>query len=156
MEMESKRSIASRENGKLGGVKTDEGKLISSRNSLKHGILSEADCSYDLIKVDPLYLKLLDEFKVKSESRRMLVEQLAICYLKLARCNRFERELLEEACNTVYEEDPVETLLSGMSISNDKKATISNEWFLKMDLVLTRYEPQLVKRMINIINELKK
>ena len=42
MENTSQKQIdANRENGKKGGVKTDEGKAVSKYNALKHGILSK-------------------------------------------------------------------------------------------------------------------
>lgn len=40
-ETSQKQIDANRENGKLGGVKTDEGKTVSRYNAIKHGLLSE-------------------------------------------------------------------------------------------------------------------
>ncbi len=40
--MTSEKQIeANKENGKLGGVKTDEGKAVSKYNAIKHGLLSK-------------------------------------------------------------------------------------------------------------------
>lgn len=156
MNEESKRTIASRNNGKKGGVKTEEGKMVSSRNSFKHGILSNSTTDYDLLKSNQLYIDLVVEFKASTVVSLMLVEQLVICYVKLGRCNRFEQELLNETIKTKYEKSPLDTMFFGVTVPENERALISADWFQKMDLVLTRYEPQLVKRMITIINELQK
>lgn len=42
-----KQLIANRENGKLGGVKTEEGKAVSRMNATKHGLLSQEICLKD-------------------------------------------------------------------------------------------------------------
>lgn len=142
MNEESKRAIASRINGKKGGVKTEEGKIISSKNSFKHGILSNSKTDYDLIKANQLYIDLVAEFNANTVASSMLIEQLVICYVKLARCNRFEQELLNEAIKTKYEKDPLDELFSKVTVPEGQRALINEEWFQRMDLVLTRYEPQ--------------
>ena len=40
-EISQKQLEANRENAKLGGVKTEEGKAVSKYNAIKHGLLSE-------------------------------------------------------------------------------------------------------------------
>ena len=40
-EISQKQLEANRENAKLGGVKTEEGKAVSRYNAVKHGLLSD-------------------------------------------------------------------------------------------------------------------
>ncbi len=95
-----KKRKASQENGKKGGVKTNAGKAVSSQNAIKHGVLSNSLSEYDKLSSIALYKKLAIEFEVKTTYQRMLLEQLVLCYIKLARCSRFESEIMNEAVST--------------------------------------------------------
>lgn len=79
--------IANRLNGRLGGVKTVEGKAIACRNSLKHGLLASqinwwhgGDKEAFRLLLDELW----DEFKPVSRSERILIETFAIFHWKHA------------------------------------------------------------------------
>lgn len=65
-----------------GGPKTEEGKMASSKNSLKHGILSNTLTEFDRINVSVLMEAFIEEFSAKTYYQKILVEQLVLCYVK--------------------------------------------------------------------------
>ena len=129
----SRRRKASKENGKKGGVKTVEGKAISSRNALKHGILANALSGYDKINYETIYELLSKEFKVTKFSHEMILEQLVICYIKLGRCLRCENDLIREGTQ--------ELKLPPLGVAYEDQAFIDEDFYKRMELVLTKYEP---------------
>ncbi len=153
-----RRRRASRENGQKGGVKTDEGKVASSQNALKHGVLSSKFRlkGYDSINHQIIYDTLEKEFDAKSLHQKMLVEQLVLCYIKLARCSKFESEILHEALKSTDNPLKVKFLSQDKITPKEAKALIDESTFKRMELVLTKYEPQLINRMIGLVNVLKK
>ena len=77
---------ANRENGKLGGVKTPEGKAISRMNARKHGIFATALTEYDAADLRALHADLVADLRPEGMVEAMLVEKLAHTYLQLQRC----------------------------------------------------------------------
>ena len=153
-----RRRKASRENGKKGGVKTDVGKAVSSQNALKHGVLSNKVKlkGYDSVNHQALYDTLEEEFDAKTLHQKMLVEQLVLCYIKLARCSRFEAEIMNETLKTTDNPNHIGDLFPEKITPKDARALIDESTFKRMELVLTKYEPQLINRMIGLVNVLKK
>jgi hypothetical protein len=160
MESSEKQKQASRTNGALGGVKTPEGKNISSRNATTHGVLSHCTTKYDLLDIGQLYTEFAEEFGETSPSRKFLIQQLALTVLRLTRCARAETELLREALNPRITEvhGGFETGISfghTVVISEGEPATITSEALEKFALIYERYEPKLVSRFLRIIGFLK-
>lgn len=143
----TRRRKASKENGKKGGVKTKEGKAISSQNALKHGILARALSDYDKVNYKTIYELLSKEYKVTKFAHEMILEQLVICYIKLGRCLRFENDLIREAMGTLRLPPP--------GVEYDDQAFVDEEMFKRMELVLTKYEPQLVRRLQALVKQLE-
>ncbi|HZU27814.1 MAG TPA: hypothetical protein VFA04_19945 [Bryobacteraceae bacterium] len=93
--MSSERRIrASRENGaKSHGPKTPEGKLRSSRNAIKHGLLSEII----VLPTEPaerflqLSTELEDEFHPSTPFQRLQVESIAACAWRIRRVWALEK-----------------------------------------------------------------
>jgi len=133
--MASDRQIrANRENAKVGGVKSVEGKAISKNNSLKHGILAQGSAPGDSISLEDVYSQLYQEFNPETPSREFLVQQLALTVARLARCCRLEAEIFQEQATWMH--DVVVTL--------ERLATLAE-----------RYESRLVGRMLRLIDALK-
>lgn len=150
-----RRKKASQINGKKGGVKSEEGKTVSSQNAIKHGVLSNSLSEYDRLSSSILYKELADEFSVKTLHQKMLLEQLVLCYIKLARCSRFESEIMRESLSAESNPSLLDISFENKIIPDDAKAIIDEQTFKRLELVLTRYEPQLVNRLINLIGLLK-
>src|SRR3990170_7373937 len=85
----------SRTNGLEGGVKTIEGKNISRWNAQKHGILRQSLTDKEKADFLSLHKRLLEEFCPTGIVEEMLVERVAILYLKLKRVSIAEAEYLK-------------------------------------------------------------
>ena len=72
---------ANRENGKLGGVKTPEGKAISCKNARKHGIFAVALTDNDAEELRDIQARLMAELRPAGLVEEMLIEKLALTYL---------------------------------------------------------------------------
>lgn len=85
---------ANRENGKKGGVKTDEGKAVSKYNALKHGILSkqilfEGEDENELLELEK---RLRSELSPASELELLMVDKIASNIWRLKRALSFEKD----------------------------------------------------------------
>ena len=150
MEASDKRLLANQRNAKAGGVKTANGKAISSKNALTHGLLAQSVSYYDQAEVVEIYQALANEFDDSLPSSKMLIEQLSLTQLKLVRCNRIEKEYLNEMLNPPVYDGIGELGFNSIREVNDK-STIDVTSLDKLELILIRYEPALVNRMIKLI-----
>jgi hypothetical protein len=147
--------------------KTEEGKAISAQNSRKHGLLASSLTDYDRLAVNELLEELEEEFGDGSVATKMVIEQLVLTYLKLARCNQFQAEVINEKIHPTEKEyipGVADKLLNsvhddlGGKVEVKKQgfsSQITEEQFKRVELIITRYEPQLVNRMLKLINYLK-
>jgi hypothetical protein len=91
---------ANKENAKLGGVKSEEGKAISKYNAIKHGILGNLISQYDKdINLESLIAKLKEELHPKDLIQEMLVERIGLNYLRMVRALKIEKNLIESIVN---------------------------------------------------------
>jgi hypothetical protein len=101
MNVSEKQLIANRLNGpKSNGPKTKEGKEMSSMNALTHGvfqenIFSKSTSLEDLNLYDSLCLGLGEAWHPVGMAEDLCVKNLALCYLKYYRLNRYEFELTQ-------------------------------------------------------------
>jgi hypothetical protein len=147
---------ASRENGALGGIKTKEGKDISRQNAIQHGILAYCATGYDLVDIKDIYSDFVDEFGARSPSRQILIQQLSLTVLRLARCARAETEILREALDprVTTMRDPLhfdvfssETIV----VAAGDPATITSDYLERIGLIYERYEPKLFSRFLKLL-----
>lgn len=94
-----KQLVANQKNAKLGGVKTDVGKEISSKNALKYGIFSKV-VVLEEVEDEELYEELRSQFFEELEPVGIvevtLVDRLASLQWRLARISRAERAMIEK------------------------------------------------------------
>ena len=95
---------ANRQNAKLGGVKTEEGKAVSKHNALKHGLLSkevllDGENEKTLIKIGK---RLRAELEPQSGLELILVDRIIANVWRLRRVMRIEREMMNEARKNSY------------------------------------------------------
>lgn len=102
-EASEKQINANRENGKLGGVKTTEGKSISRFNAIKHGILKETVSEYENINHEALYASLREDFPPKNILEEIVLERIAVAYIKLLRATKAEAEFMKSVLNPTIE-----------------------------------------------------
>lgn len=93
-----KQLAANRQNAKLGGVKTPEGKAVSRYNALKHGILSQEVLLEDENGADLTVLgrKLRAELAPDTELELVLVDRITANVWRLRRVLQIEREMMED------------------------------------------------------------
>jgi len=94
---------ANRENGKLGGVKTEGGKEISKLNAIKHGLLSQKAIfrweDGELLHI--LEEAITSEYKPEGEIEKILIDRICSGFWRLQRIlslesnNAFERNVFE-------------------------------------------------------------
>lgn len=90
---------ANQGNAVFGGVKTSEGKAVSRYNALTHGILRISITEYE----QGFYSKILDdlqiEYEPKSVIEQMIIERIAVNYMKLFRVQKAETEFMKSKLN---------------------------------------------------------
>src|SRR3989344_517468 len=100
-EVSKKQLEANRQNAKLGGVKTEEGKTISKYNAVKHGLLSQQVLlnGEDENKLIEVFKNLRNDLKPASEMENILVDRIASNIWRLRRSMKIETEMTEKSFN---------------------------------------------------------
>lgn len=150
-EVSQKQLEANRQNAKLGGVKTEEGKAISKYNALKHGILSkevllDGEDEKMLVEVGK---KLRAELEPQTELELVLVDRITANVWRLRRVLQIEREMMDDdrSSMTFALSDSKKTL--GGAVSHD---------FANSDTYgkLIRYETSIERGIYKALHELQR
>ncbi len=154
MEVTDRKLEANRANGKLGGVKTVEGRAISCMNAIKHGILANGITKYDSVNLNDVMLELTEEYRPLTPSKRMVIEVLALTYIQIGRSIRLETELINESLNPPEYSDLFDMDDTNILISRNDMAVLNSSHFERLDIVYNRYGPKLIKRLLTLIEKL--
>ncbi|MFC1934326.1 hypothetical protein ACFLXX_04215 [Chloroflexota bacterium] len=95
MTISEKQIKANRENGKKGGVKTEEGKLRSRLNSVKHGMLLTSQMllqGEDVKRLAKFQRKVISELVPYGELELLLVDRFITCAWRLRRVISVEKD----------------------------------------------------------------
>jgi hypothetical protein len=141
-----KQLIANRENGKLGGVKTDAGKKVVRYNAVSHGMLSrelflKGENEAELVA---LRNNLMREYNPQGEVETFFVERIVCCMWKMKRAQGVESRLL-----------------TNFLAENGRRITNSNWFGINADIddrlqCLSRYETTEERRMYKTMGELER
>lgn len=148
--MTSEKQIeANKENGKRGGVKTDEGKSVSKYNAMKHGLLSgevllEGEDEKKLIDVGK---KLRTELEPQTEIEFVLVDRITANVWRLKRVMQMEREMMEDSQKSIFG-NSVQKL--GQTLTHHDIA--HNDIYGK----LIRYESSIERGIYKALHELQR
>ncbi len=150
-EVSQKQLEANRQNAKLGGVKTEEGKAVSKYNALKHGLLSkevllEGEDEKMLVEVGK---KLRAELEPQTELELVLVDRITANVWRLRRVMQIEREMMDDDINdTLFALSDSKKTLGG-AVSHD---------FANADTYgkLTRYEASIERGIYKALHELQR
>lgn len=111
MKSTDKQIAANRRNAALStGPRTESGKAIACRNSLKHGLLAKEiviDAGEGAESQDEFNAVLLDlqaQFDPQGPLEEMLVEKIAVAYWRLRRAHRYEVGLIRKNLDNASEE----------------------------------------------------
>lgn len=104
MTISDKQLEANRSNAKLGGVKTEEGKMVSRLNALKHGLLSEVILlpEEDEDALLKLGKQMRTELKPVGELELSLVDRITSNLWRLRRALKVEKEMMYEDCHPMF------------------------------------------------------
>lgn len=109
-EVSEKQLEANRENAKLGGVKTEEGKAISKYNAVKHGLLSDKVLfgNEDKTELDDLKEKIRNDLKPCSEIELILTDRITANFWRLRRAMEIEKkDTLSSGGGMMYQPEKV-------------------------------------------------
>lgn len=142
-----KQIIANQINGKLGGVKTEEGKTISKYNALKHGLLSEEVLlqGEDETSLIAFGKRLRAELKPETELELLLVDRIITNSWRLKRTIRIEIGMIKDSCSSVFGGDKS----IGEALNSD---FMHNDNFGKF----TRYETSIERGIFKALHELQR
>jgi len=146
-EISQKQLEANRQNAKLGGVKTEEGKVVSKYNALKHGILSQEVllAGEDENPLIELGKKLRSELKPETELEFLLVDRIVSNTWRLKRSLKGEREMIEHDIDDVIGSEKN----FGSALSSDFANYDSYGKFV-------RYEASLERGIYKALHELQR
>ncbi len=150
-----KQRVANEQNAKLGGVKTERGKSIVRFNARKHGILAELITDYEKDIYKQYLDQLFEELQPKTCIEEMLVERIALCYLRLYRTGRAECEYVQSWLNPHIEGDIV-----GISFTEVKRKgyipILSHKTVDDLSRTYLRYETGIENRLYKAMHELER
>jgi len=174
---------ANSRNGKKGGVKTEEGKMISRHNARKHGVFASALTERDKEEVRPIHEELAAELKPGTVLERMLVDKIAVTCLRLERCGLLEAAWLEaapmpfdawnpESVSRNAEDEPEidEQALADFATAfpddydrhygrsrprGGNQIETAGKWLDRMNLI-SRYDTTLTNQFLRLIRELER
>lgn len=96
---------ANKINSKKAGVKTDEGKAISKYNAVRHNVLTRVLTDTEQIEAKDIQKRFKDDFKPDTLVEEILIQTMAIAYVRILRATHAEREFLLQSLNPpIYEE----------------------------------------------------
>jgi hypothetical protein len=105
-----KQTKANKENALLStGAKTEEGKLVVSKNAVKHGlftkdlIIQAGDGKEDPKEYQEILVNLVECLEPKDQMESLLVEKIAVDFWRLRRVIRFETGSIRNFLDTVIE-----------------------------------------------------
>jgi hypothetical protein len=143
---------ANAENAKKGGVRSSEGKALTRLNARKHGIFASALTEYDAEELEGIYDRLADHIKPVGPVEDMLVEKLALTYLRLQRCARAETELYILSRGEYMADEPL-NLRAKDTIYGLNQGQAKADHFETIVRLTSRYDTSLTNQMIRLLHE---
>jgi len=146
-----KQHAANKENAKLGGVKTERGKAIVRFNARKHGILSNLISEYEKDIYHHYLDQLFQELRPVTSLEEILVERIAIYYLRLFRAGKAEKEYVMSCL------DPTEDGITLTPLGRiGYKPVVQREHIEHLGRVYHRYESSIENRLYKAMHELER
>ena len=148
-EISQKQLEANRENAKLGGVKTEEGKAVSRYNAIKHGLLSkevllQGEDESALIEIGK---RLRSELEPQSELELVLVDRITANIWRLRRVMQIETQMIED-----YKKDEFSSRKDNLGRAFNKYDAVHNDTYSK----LIRYESSIERGVYKALHELQR
>lgn len=163
-----KQRKANIKNSKSGGVKSLEGKNVSKYNAQKHAILRQTITEYEKEIYTNVLQQLIQEFKPEGVIEEILVERIAVYYVKLYRVAKAENEFFKEKFNiekvkTIFHEEnehmkliPLPVYEENTVIKPAYTAKVTSDDIEKITKTYTRYETTLENRLYKALHHLER
>jgi hypothetical protein len=156
---------ANRNNAKLGGVKTQEGKDVSKYNAMKHSIFSKVVSDYEKDVFDSIKEGVESSYNPVGFMEKLWADRIAGYLLKLYRSSKAENEFMMATLDPRVVDIKIEKAFYA-SLDEDKVIeTVINEGYTekvkvenveKLSSIYLRYEITLENRLIKAILELER
>ncbi len=130
------------------GPKTDEGKAISSRNSVTHGLTARRWLNADEQSLfDETVKNLIVDFDPQSSIEKMLIKKMAECYVRLKRIQNRENAMFALASSEAgHPEESIKSLDNGSEeLIQEVRDAYSENWKL---------DPGTFVKKMNITDEI--
>lgn len=145
---------ANQENAALGGVKTPAGKAVSKYNAQVHGILRLSITEYEQEFYSEIMGDLIKQYQPQGIIEQIIIERIAINYLKLFRVQKAETEYVKSQLNPRIIKDLLDFVDEAMSEGYTPK--IGSESVEKLADIYARYETTIENRLFRAIHELER
>ncbi|MDD4628252.1 MAG: hypothetical protein PHE68_02540 [Candidatus Peribacteraceae bacterium] len=147
-----RKAAASRENGKLGGVRTAAGKEVSRLNARKHGILGDLKTKYEGNAFEGYRKELFEELQPIGFMEALLVERIALCCLLLYRAGKAEREFMLSRLSP-----PISDRLSDFDYDESSyRPLVKPEDVERLTNTYLRYQTTIENRLYKAMHELER
>ena len=133
---------------KGGGPKTDNGKAISSRNSITHGLTAKRWINDDEQSLfDTTAEALTRDFDPQTSIEKILISKLAECSVRLARIQRVEDAMFDLASSeAAHPETSIKSL-------NHNSAELTQAVY-DASTAYCQYDPANTTRKLNMLDEI--
>ena len=145
---------ANKENAKHGGVKTERGKAVVRFNARKHGILATLLTKYEEKDLEDYLQQFYDFYDPQTHMECVLVERIAVCYLRLQRASKAEAEFMQLKLEPRIVNDFLLSL--DEVIQEGYKATLLPDDVEHLGKTYLRYEVAIENRMYKAMHELER
>lgn len=147
---------ANKQNAKLGGVKTPQGKSVSRFNARKHAILSQSLTEYDKgVDIQSFIDELVDAYGQAVGLRGILIERAAVCYLKLYRIQVSETEHIKATLDPRIVTEGLKWDTLEVVKNEGYTPLVSAESVERLVNIYGRYETTLENRLFRILHALE-
>ena len=150
---------ANRQNAKLGGVKTEEGKAVSKFNALQHGVLRQSLTEYEEGLYPKVFDDLMEELKPVGFLEMMFVERIAMGYLRLFRVAKVEKEFMQSKLRPTVTSNPMDNLMENYGVKVIKEGytpTINLGAITELEQTILRYETTIERSLYRVLHELQR
>jgi hypothetical protein len=153
-----KQFAANRQNGLKGGVKSDEGKAVSRLNARKHGIFAAALTPEDTQECAGIEQELIASLRPVGRVEEMLVEKIALTYLRMQRCARAEAEFhIETWREPNRKTEPYAwEHLRDLRSAGSRGSTFREEKFERMVKLIDLYDARLTNQWLKLLHEIER
>jgi hypothetical protein len=149
---------ANRRNGLKGGVKTEEGKAVSRLNARKHSIFASALTTEDSEEAYAIEDELIVSLRPVGRVEGMLVEKLALTYLRMQRCARAEAEY---HIQTWEEPNKIREPYQWQRLQEQRRdgargVVFDEKVFERMVKLIDLYDARLTNQFLKLIHEIER